>query len=104
MSPIPPVEAARRADGGIMVDSPFASGARAIAWAVVSCKASMALMGDVILVAFALDVNDDSSRSAAFFDDDRIRTVEPDPGGGGKAPPEAATGESATKVEWVEIG
>lgn len=71
--PIPPVEAARRAAGAITDGSRFASGARAIAWAVFSCKASMALMGDAILVAFTLEVTDDSNLSAALLDDDRTR-------------------------------
>lgn len=102
-SPMPPVEAARRADGGINADSRAASGARAIAWAVVSCKASMTFMGGTMLVVFALEDIDEISLSAAFLDDDRTRWVEPGAGGGGKAATGAVTGDSVTNEEWVEI-
>ena len=98
VSPIPPVDAARRAAGGINEESKVASGARAMAWAVVSCKVSMALKGDAMLVAFALEVTDESSRSAAFLDDDRIRWVDPGAGGGGNAAGGAAIGDSVTNV------
>lgn len=104
VSPIPPVDAARRAAGGINEASTVASGARAIAWAVVSCKVSMALMGDAMLVAFALEVTDESSLSAVFLDDERIRRAEPGAGGGGNAAGGAAIGDSVEKVERVEIG
>lgn len=101
VSPIPPVEAARRAAGGIDADSEVASGARAIACAVLSCKASMTFMGDAMPVVFAIEVIDESSLSAAFLDDDRTRWVEPGAGGGGNAATGAAIGDS---VKNVEIG
>lgn len=93
--PIPPVEAARRDAGGFAEDSAdTASGARAIACTVVSRSASIALTV-VVFVAFPLDVNDESIRSAWFLDDERTRLLSPDAGGGGGKPgATVALGES----------
>lgn len=73
VSLMPPVDAARREAGGIDDNSPPASGARAVAWSVVSCTASMAFVGDGTIVAFDLAVTDESTACAAFLDDDRTR-------------------------------
>lgn len=93
---MPPVEAALRDAGGFTEDTvELVSGAPAIARAVVSCRVSMAWTGESVLGAFALDVNEESSLSAVFLEDDRARWATCDAGGGGgKAGPRVAFGES----------
>lgn len=65
LRPIPPVEAALRDAGGLPEKSnDAASGACAIASTVVSRKASIALLGVAVAEFFALEVKEESIRSA----------------------------------------
>lgn len=105
LSPMPPVDAALRAAGARREGSiDAASGARAIAWAVVSCNVSIALTGVAVLDGLALDVNEESSRSARFFDNDRAPRPRPEGGGGGKVGADTVFGESLKNEGGVGIG
>ena len=90
-SPIAPVEAALRAAGArTEISAETFSGARASNWAVRSCKASIASIGDAALAFFPLKDNDESSRSAWCLEVGRARCE----GGGGKDGPAEVLGES----------
>lgn len=105
LSPMPPVDAALRAVGGrgvVLIER--VSGARAIAWAVVSCRASIALTGDAVLEGLDLDVKEERSRSARLFDDDRTPKPRPEVGGGGKFGVVRAIGESVKNEGGVGVG